>query len=222
MERLNLRDRKGLLHGRFASYLTQAGWEVARYRRTFTRRFGRWGWSMMLCGTIGIGAWVSLLSLENTSRLLQEPLANSNKVLSPALTQEPLGSSPLAEDRLRLLAFEDHLLDHDDIPVVVQDLLNLAEDQGLSMQRGDYRAYVDPVGGFLRYRMTLPIKGDATSIYRFMRLALQKQRNLALSSVQFKRERIDSSEIEANIHWVILTRLPAGKIKTEDSAGGAL
>lgn len=221
MERLNISGGKGQVRARFARYLSQASWEVGRHIRAFTRCFGIWGWGTVLCGAVGVLALISLLSLESTAKSLQRQLMNSYKLSSPEPAKELQGISPQAEDRLRLQAFEDHLLAHDDIPVVVQDLLNLAEDQGLSMQRGDYRASVDTAGSFLRYRMTLPIKGSATAIYRFMQLALQKQKNLALSSIQFKRERIDSSEIEANIHWVILTCLPTSgtKIKVDVEGG---
>lgn len=212
---------KEQVRARFARYLDQAGWEIGRYARTFTRCFGILGWAMVLCGVIGILALISLFSFESRAKSLQRQLISSYKLAPSEPVKEPEGISSQAEDRLRLQAFEDHLLAHDDIPVVVQDLLNLAEDQGLQMQRGDYRAYVDPAGNFLRYRMILPIKGSATSIYRFMQLALEKQKNLALSSVQFKRERIDSSEVEANIHWVVLTHLPPSdtKIKIDVERG---
>lgn len=77
------------------------------------------------------------------------------------------------------------------------------------MQRGSYRPQVDVAGGFLRYRMTLPVKGSGPAIQRFMQTALRKQKTLALDSVQFKRARIGSSDIEARIEWLMLTRLPA-------------
>jgi hypothetical protein len=62
----------------------------------------------------------------------------------------------------------------------------------------------------LRYRMTLPVKGDAQAIHQFMAAALKAHKTLALDAVQFKRERIESGEIEARIQWVLLTRLPEG------------
>jgi hypothetical protein len=37
---------------------------------------------------------------------------------------------------------------------------------------------------------------------------LASQRTLALESVQFKRQGIDSSEVEARIQWTLMTQLP--------------
>jgi hypothetical protein len=48
--------------------------------------------------------------------------------------------------------------------------------------------------------------GDAQAIHQFM-AALKAHKTLALDAVQFKWERIESSEIEARIQWVLLTRL---------------
>jgi hypothetical protein len=115
---------------------------------------------------------------------------------------------PGSEGREKLKSFEQNLLPHAKIPVVVQALLRLAEDDGLSIRRGDYRLQADAGGGFVRYQMTLPVKGTAPAIHHFIQAALLDHSALALESVQFKRERIESSEIEARLQWVLLTALP--------------
>jgi len=56
--------------------------------------------------------------------------------------------------------------------------------------------------------MTLPVQGDAGAIRRFMLAALLAHKTLALESVQFKRDRAATAEVEARIQWVLLTRLP--------------
>ena len=112
------------------------------------------------------------------------------------------------DGRGRLRAFGKILLPHEDIPVLVQDILQLAERQGLSVQRGEYRPQVDAAGNFLRYGMSLPVKGDASAINRFILTALRTHQALILESVRFKRELIDSKEIEARVQWVALARLP--------------
>jgi hypothetical protein len=76
------------------------------------------------------------------------------------------------------------------------------------LARGDYRAQPDLQGGFMRYRMSLPVKGDAPAVLKLMQAALQSHKTLALESVQFKRARIESADVEVRLQWVLLTRLP--------------
>jgi hypothetical protein len=56
--------------------------------------------------------------------------------------------------------------------------------------------------------MSLPVQGEAQAIYRFISLALRKHETLALNNVQFKRAGIESKKVEAQIQWVLFTRLP--------------
>jgi len=122
---------------------------------------------------------------------------------------------PPDSDRQRLLAFEQLLLPHQDIPFALQDLLRLAEDEGLTIQHAEYRAQAEPRSGFMRYRINLPVRGSSDIVNRYIYDALLAQRNLALESVQLKRENFDSPDLEARIQWVLLTRLPSTSIWQE-------
>ncbi len=191
---------------RFVHHIDQTVWELRRGTHAFTRRFGFCGWIVLVLGFVGALAW----SVERQQRVEMSALhvrlaeQSSKQTLSSLAMQ---GQRPDAHARLN--DFENYLLPHEDIPFLVQDLLRLAEDEGLSIQRGEYRPQIDAEGGFLRYRMSLPIKGAASAIHRFMQAALRTQKNLALESVHFKRERIESTDIEARIEWVVLVRLPS-------------
>ena len=77
------------------------------------------------------------------------------------------------------------------------------------LAKGDYKSQVDVNGQFFQYSMTFPVQGDAQSIERFILAALAQHKTLALESVQFKRERIESKELEAKIQWTLFTQLPA-------------
>lgn len=186
----------------------QAAWEVRRGARAFMRRFGVAGGGLLAFFVVGVAAW----SVQEQQRVqissLKTQLVEREKASSALPAVQRVDAAAGVDGRARLTAFEDYLLPHEDIPLVVQDLLRLAEDEGLSIQRGEYRAQADLAGGFMRYRMSLPVKGAAPSIYQFMQTALRTQKTLALDSVQFKRERIESIDIEARIQWVVLTRLP--------------
>lgn len=209
MERMTAGNDVPPLRARASWHMQQAIYELHRLAYAFTRRFGAWGWGMSALLSVGALAGVAAhRQLEEFQRLefrLAEQARTHRRDEVPARTPA------LDDGRARLRAFEDFLLPHDDIPVVVQDLLRLAESEGLSIQRGEYRPQVDAAGGFVRYRMSLPVQGAAPSIHRFIQSSLRKQKALALESVQFRRESIEVSQIEARIQWVLLTRLPAGR-----------
>ena len=103
----------------------------------------------------------------------------------------------------------------------MKNLISLATDSGLLLARGEYKAQAEMQGGFLRYGMTLPVKGDPQAIHTFILTALAQNRTLALEGIQFKREQIESPEIEARLQWVLLTRLPSDSPTTTGSGSWA-
>lgn len=182
-------------------------WTAGRYRRSFTRHFGAWGWAIGLLSILGVVAGIATQQQAAEIGVLDSRLAErlrEQAVLAVAPTIEP------EDGRTRLLAFEQHLLPHGEIPAVVQSLLQLANEEGLSISHAEYRVHPEPAGGFLRYRMTFPAQGESRAIYRFIRRALRTQPMLALESIRFKREHIESSDIEAQIQWAVLAQLPVG------------
>lgn len=178
-------------------------WELRRLGHAFLRRAGWAGVGLVVATIVALCAagWE-----RSQLKALQELRARAiaRPAQAPAL---PLRVHP-DDDRLRLAAFDDHVAAHEDIPSVLQDLLQSAEAQGLTIARGDYRAQVDDVGRFVRYRMTLPVKGDSAAVRRFIAAGLQQNKSLALESIQIGRERIESREVQARIQWSLLARLP--------------
>lgn len=219
MERMTVHDDGNWaapLKAWFARGIEKTVWEVFRGSRAFTHRFGVFGWSVLVLFAVGAAAWSVEHQQLAEMGAFQSQLARQegSKESTPPQIVQRIDAANGADGRARLMAFEDYLLPHKDIPVVVQDLLRLADEAGLSIPRGEYRPQPDPVGGFVRYHMSLPVKGAAPAIHRFIQAALRKQKTLVLDSVMFKRERSTSSEIEARIQWVVLTRLPIREVRS--------
>ena len=182
-------------------------WEGRRACRRLLRRFGGAGLAFAFGLAAVIPAWLQW-------RYAADQLAKTRQTVRLAAEREPQAERAETANgadigRLRLRQFENHLLPHDNIPDTLQDLFRLADTENLTLQRGEYKVEPDEPGGFVRYRMILPVKGDAQAIYRFIQSALEAHKALALDSVQFRRERIESKDVEARIQWVLLTRLPA-------------
>lgn len=188
------------LHGPLA----RVGWEG---RRAVRRLGAGSGPAWLLAGL----AAALLLSAWWLREAQHERWQRASRAAASADAPAPATAAPTSEPdgRARLRAFDARLPPHDDIPSVLQELILLAEAQGLVLARGAYRPQVDAQGGYLRYRMTLPVTGPADAVQRFMMAALRSQATLSLESVQFKRERRDTSVVEARIQWALLTRLPA-------------
>lgn len=217
MERLIVSAEDGLsarLRAKLSQCLEQIAWEAGRGRRALTRRFGIVGWLSPLCLIIALLAWwAQYAQIEQLSqvrvRMAKQKIAQAEHGVGGGQSIDALKGM---DGRARLQAFADYLLPHQDIPVAVEGILSLAEKDGLSIQRGEYRPQVESAGAFLRYHMTFPVRGPARAIHHFMQAVLLLQKNLALENVQFRRERIDSPDIEARIQWVLFANLPGNGV----------
>lgn len=190
----------------------QVLWEVRRGIRKLTRYMGYLGWASLFFLVLAV-----LARLLNRHQLVQvnelQARLTDHRTGQLKGTLEPKNIKNInVKNDSKILgdlkSFENFLMPHEDIPVVVQDLLRMAEDQKLTVLKGEYRVQRDITGGFMRYRMSLPVKGTASTVHRYIEVALRAQKTLALESVQFKRDRIESIDIEARMQWVAFTRLP--------------
>lgn len=216
MERMIFSDGGGFFAqfgARLGSYAEQTTWELGRARRALTRRFGIQGWGILLCILSALLFWFLAYERDGQLQEIKVRLIKQKTLAEHAASEGAVVDlSKAMNGRARLKAFDDYLLPHQDIPAVVQEVLRLAEKEGVSIQRGEYRPQVENAGGFLRYHMTLPVNGPARAIHQFMQAVLLSQKNIALENVQFKRERIDSPEIEVRIQWVLFAHLPVNGI----------
>ncbi len=191
----------------------QVLWEFRRGIRKLTRYIGYLGWVSFFFLVLALLIWLLNRHQQvQISELHKRQSEHRTGQVQGTLATKSIKNIDIKND-LKILedlkSFEDFLMPHEDIPVVVQDLLRMAEDQKLTVQKGEYRVQRDVTGGFMRYRMSLPIKGTASTVHRYIEAALRAQKTLALESVQFKRDRIESIDIEARMQWVVFTRLPA-------------
>lgn len=179
-------------------------WNVRLYGRSSTRSFGAWEWGLVIVSLVALASMAGAAhwrSKIHALELLQKRATEPSHLLT-------VDASSSVEAKQRLQDFEQMLIPHENIPKALGDLLQLAEDEGLLVSRADYRPDEDGLGHFMRYRIQMPIKGTTDAIQRFLRAALQAQRNLILESVQLKRETSQSNELDANVQWVLLTQLP--------------
>ncbi|NRR32271.1 type 4a pilus biogenesis protein PilO [Oxalobacteraceae bacterium] len=113
---------------------------------------------------------------------------------------------PVANDADSVAAFYRYLPAHEAIPDQLKELVEVAQKSGLTLAKAEYKAQAETRAGFLRYEITLPVKADYANVQTFIISALQAMPTLTLDSVAFKREQIETGDIDARIQFVLLVR----------------
>ena len=81
----------------------------------------------------------------------------------------------------------------------IGELERLARAHDLELPRGQYS--VAPVAGasLARWRLVLPVEGPYPALHAFLAAALERMPNLALDELKLKRERIEATELQAEL-----------------------
>ena len=82
-------------------------------------------------------------------------------------------------------------------------LYGAAEAQKLVLEQGEYRLSPDKSGKLARYQITLPVKGTYLQIRQFVDQALIDVPVAALDDINFKREAIGGTQLEARIKFTL-------------------
>lgn len=176
------------------------GWEARRIAR-------RAGPAALLgaCALLlaGFAAWQAQ-ALGTRQRALQAEIAAAHAAPAPAVARP-------ADPARRIAAFYAYLPAHGAIPDLLKRLVEVAEQNGITLEKADYKPLLDDNAAFLRYQITLPIKAEYAKVQAFIVAALQALPTLTLENVAFKREQIESGDVEARLQFVLLVRKPLAK-----------
>lgn len=138
---------------------------------------------------------------------LEQRQAMLTRQLAAAARTAATPAIPVATEADGVAAFYAYLPAHDTIPDQLSALAKVAQDSGVTLAKAEYKAEQDSQAAFLRYQITLPVRADYASVQNFIVGALQAVPALTLDSVAFKREQIESGDVEARIQFVLLVRL---------------
>jgi hypothetical protein len=126
--------------------------------------------------------------------------------LAAAAKAAALPPAPVATEAAGVAAFHAYLPPHDTIPDLLKDMVHVAQQNGITLAKAEYKPLADTKAGFLRYQITLPVKADFAKVQSFIINALQTLPTLTLESVAFKRDQIETGDIEARIQFALLVR----------------
>lgn len=88
-------------------------------------------------------------------------------------------------------------------PRWIEKLVVLAQDKGLSLDQGEYKVARSNDGKLMQLRMTFPVKGEYAQIRKFLSALPDEIPVFSLENVQFERQKISDSLVEAKIRLVL-------------------
>jgi hypothetical protein len=166
----------------------------------------------LLCALLALGAWWQTRQGVQQQKQLQEKIAQEKLAQSQARAQSKVGPSADELDLARqLAAFYTFLPAHNSLPDKVRQLLVQAQKSGVTPSQAEYKVVPELNAAFLRYQIILPVKAEPRPIQNFIAAALHGLPSLTLESVSFKRERSDSTQIEARIQFQLLIKKATAK-----------
>lgn len=159
---------------------------------------------------IGIAALAAALLAQWHISALHQRETGLRRQLQSATRAAAQPQAPVPTAAGGLSAFYRYLPAHAAIPEQLQALVEIAAKHNVPLAKAEYKAQPEPRAGFLRYQINLPVKARYADVQAFMLDALQAMPTLTLDSVAFKRERIDSGDIEARVQFILLVRKTEG------------
>ena len=178
-------------------------WQWVRWSRLPGVAGAVLGLGLLLLVGAGLG-WQQARDQWQRQQALADAVAAAAPVTRPARQQR----------RAALREFYAALPAQDEIPTLVQSLLDGAEQQGLRVARGSYRLEPEPAAAMARFRLALPLRGEPSRVQRFVLAALQAHPTLALDGLQFKRDPEGIALIEAKVQFVMYLQAGPARLVT--------
>ncbi len=120
---------------------------------------------------------------DQQAQLMQLNLAAASSDAPPAIALNPLANLPPTGEAAQLIG----------------ELEQLARTHGMTLPRGQYSmASVDGVA-MQHWRLVLPLETDYPTLHAFLAAALERLPNMSLDELKLKRERIESSQLQAEL-----------------------
>ena len=103
----------------------------------------------------------------------------------------------------KLAAFYGFFPRPSDLPDLLQKVFVAAKGQGLQLEHGEYRVLMDTAGGLTQFQLTLPVRGTYPQIRKFVDGAMAEVSTLSLDSIQFDRQKVGDSAVDAKVKLVV-------------------
>lgn len=178
---------------------------MLNWRRAARRVFSQLGWP----GVVGLSlmalaiiTWLSWVRPE--MRALQD-LQRENASLRTRIAQIAKQGIPEQGSQSELDRFYGFFATTP-VTVWLDKLYAAAAAEKLQLDQGEYRLVGDKSGKLLRYQITLPVTGSYLQLRQFIERALVDVPVAALDDINFKRENINATQVQARIKLTLFLR----------------
>ena len=166
------------------------------------RVFRHLGWPGVLGVALALLAVAVTLSVVQAKTTRLAELKRESVSLKTRIEQAAKSGIPETGSQAELAQFYDffagaHLTEW------LNKLYAAAAAQKLVLEQGEYRITPDKSGKLARYQITLPVKGSYLQIRQFVAQALADVPVAALEDINFKRETIGTTQLEARIKFTL-------------------
>lgn len=175
-------------------------WQLAMFKRLL-------GWAGLL-GLAGLlyGAiyyFITVIPAQNSLIVAHQALLEAKSEQFSNISQVAVVTQSPNE---RLQDFDDNFPNAESINATWGRISKLLEKSGLIVEHSVYESSPEKHAGLLRYHLNMPVKAAYPQIRDFLAEVIQTIPNAALENINFKRQSVDSSIVDANISLVIYVR----------------
>ena len=159
-------------------------------------------------GKAGIGLIVLALLFWMMAVLPQQRILQTlqDKVGSMQLTRSDTRNGAVLNDNQALQLFYDFLPQSDSSPYWISELDRIARENGVELNRSDYRLQLEKESRLVRYEIKFPVRGTYPQIRAFIANTLQSVPILALTDIAIKRETVVLGQVEAHLGMTLYLR----------------
>ena len=168
----------------------------------YLRRVGVAGWTGLVAfvAAIGYGALVVVPAItrldqdnETIGRLHQD-------------REKPLADQKVDSPAQQLSDFYRRFGGEGTIPDELQRVFELAAEQRLDLDIGEYAMVQSQEGLLDQYRIVFPVRASYPDIRKFIGRSLAAVSSLSLDGITLRRERVSDGELDARITFVLFKR----------------
>jgi hypothetical protein len=168
--------------------------------RYFLRRIGVPGWLGTLCLVAAL-AFLSVQVLPAFDHLAT--LERRQAAAQAKLAQQAGGPGAILTPAQQLAAFYGDFPQGAKIPDVLARIHDIAEEQKLALELGEYALSKAQGGRLDQFRITLPVKGPYPQVRKFAAEALAELPALSLESLSLRREKVAEGAVEGRIVFLL-------------------
>ncbi len=148
--------------------------------------------ALLLAGVVFY--FVSIRPLQTGIVLAQRTVDPQRVAVKPVVKSTPT---------LQLAEFYKYFPAENKAPVWLGKLVEVAGEHGLSLNDAEYKVSQDKVGQLIRMKIAFPVQGKYPQIREFLAALVNEIPSMALENVEFVRNTIADTSVEAKIKVVL-------------------